>query len=213
MAVLEGQEWLVVTGVGVLLFGGAWLPGFIRSLGRARAELQAAADDGEPGGDPAAAPAAPGGSAALVGPGPGEVEVRPSLDRVEPQAATPLPETVPPSESVPPSETVPASAAAPDAAAMSPPGLEPDGLTQSRRAPVTVSGRVAIPIGDVRAERAELAPVPEDRLPAFDEVATPDGLVDPAGEEPAGPDPHAVLWRRIDDAAGSARRGLRRRRR
>ncbi|MEZ5234252.1 MAG: twin-arginine translocase TatA/TatE family subunit [Acidimicrobiales bacterium] len=107
MAVLEGQEWLVVTGVGVLLFGGAWLPGFIRSLGRFRAELQAAADDGEPDGDPAAAPAAPGGSAALVGPGPGGVDVRPSLDRVEPQAATPLPETVPPSESVPPPSRCP----------------------------------------------------------------------------------------------------------
>lgn len=47
LALLEGQEWIVIAVVALLLFGGTQLPKLARSIGQAQKEFKKGLADGE----------------------------------------------------------------------------------------------------------------------------------------------------------------------
>ena len=47
LALLEGQEWIIIAVVALLLFGGSQLPKLARSIGQAQKEFKKGLADGE----------------------------------------------------------------------------------------------------------------------------------------------------------------------
>ncbi|MCC6437352.1 MAG: twin-arginine translocase TatA/TatE family subunit [Acidimicrobiales bacterium] len=211
-AVLEGQEWLVVAGVGLVFVAGAWLPDFARSLTRARGEYRRARrEDGPPAGvaPPGSSPvvgSAEIGSPAVVVEDGSTVEGRAPLD--PPPAAPPILE--------PPSPIVLTGGAF---------GGEQDAGT------IVVPHRPAVPVVSRAAIGAVPLVLPSDAAEppgvqagweegewdgvtaGWTDDADPrrapgrSGTVEPAGARDRGDDdgpapvvedPHAAMWRRVD---------------
>lgn len=212
LAVLEGQEWLVVAGVGLLFAAAVWLPELARSLSRSRREYRRGLLEG-----------APATEATLD-----VVELAPAAEQSP--AGSPLAPTPPPLGAWA-GGTAPVGSDAPDGAPLPMAPLPADrpgaGASAASRDGADADGPAADgPPHRGSVQEREVAPVPAaellgastgwaELLAGEGELLVGEGAGDPqggagphedgpgaAGAADAADDPHAAMWRRVDRLTG-----------